>query len=88
MRKIFRRKIERKKFKNYFLFLIILIVVIMSFFMLNNFDKKVTPKIIEISKMKAEQVIYNLVSNKLNYLLVNDSKTLDNMIEIHKNSAG
>ena len=56
--------------------------------MLNNFDKKVTPKIIEISKMKAEQVIYYLVSNKLNYLLVNDSKTLDNMIEIHKNSAG
>lgn len=56
--------------------------------MLNNFDKKVTPKIIEISKIKAEQVIYNLVSNKLNYLLVNDSKTFDNMIEIHKNSAG
>lgn len=88
MKKNFRKKIERKKIKNCFLFFIILIIIFMCVFLLNKFNQIVTPKIIEISKLKAEQVIYNLISNKLNYLLINDTGSLENMIKIHKNSEG
>lgn len=77
----------RRKKANY-IFLIILIILVMTSLMLKKFDEKVTPKLVNVSKIKAEDVIYNVITNNVNRYVLDDSTLLEQIIDVYQNVDG
>ncbi len=69
------------------LFFIFLISTI-TFYYLKSFSDRVTPKIIAISKQKASEAIYDVITNNVNRYILDDSKLLEKIIEVNKNKDG
>lgn len=82
-----KRKITPYKLFNYIIFVVFFIILITSI-MVKKFDQKVTPKIVKISKLKAEDVIYDVITNNVNRYVLNDSELLEKIIEVYQNDAG
>lgn len=82
-----KRKITQSKLFNYIIFVVFLIILITSI-IVKKFDQKVTPKIVKISKLKAEDVIYDVITNNVNRYVLNDSELLEKIIEVYQNDAG
>lgn len=74
--------------KSNIIILIIIIVLSITFFMLNKFSKIVTPKVINISKQKANEVVYDVITNNVNRYVLDDSKLLEKIIIVNKNKDG
>lgn len=68
------------------MFLIIFLIFAITFCLLKKFNKIVTPKLVNISKIKAEDVIYDVITNNVNRYVLDDSTLLEQIIEIYQNA--
>lgn len=88
-RKVRLKNKEKLKIKkSNIILLIIIIVLIITFFMLKKFSDVVTPKVVNISKQKANEVVYDVITNNVNRYVLDDSRLLENIIVVTKNSEG
>lgn len=69
------------------LFLIFLIVVL-TISHLKKFSDRVTPKIIAISKQKANDMVYNVITNNVNKYVLDNSELLKDIIQVSVNNEG
>lgn len=67
---------------------LICFIVFLTFCFLNEFSNKVSPKIIAISKQKANEVIYDVITNNVNRYVLDDSKLLKEIIQVNVNQEG
>lgn len=88
MKRKARFKNNRKFKKSNIIIVIIIIIFIITFFMLNKFSKTVTPKVMNISKQKANEVVYDVITNNVNRYVLDDSKLLETIIIVTKNDNG
>lgn len=65
--------------------LLIIIILIITFIMLNKFSSIVTPKIESIAKQKANEVVYDVITNNVNRYVLDDSELLETIIIVTKN---
>ncbi|MBE6140439.1 MAG: hypothetical protein E7172_02760 [Firmicutes bacterium] len=69
------------------LIIIFMLIFFLTFSLLNNYYKKVNPKIIEIVDIKLEKIMKLFLSGKIGYGILKDN-VLDNILIINKNKEG
>lgn len=82
----FKSKVKIKRKKSNIILLIIVLILIITFFMLKKFSDVVTPKVVILSKQKANEVVYNVITNNVNRYVLDDSKLLEDIIMVTKNN--
>lgn len=76
---------------NFRIFGIVILIFLISMntmYLLGKFSDKVTPKIISVGKQKANELIYDVITNNVNRYVLDDSKLLEKIIVIHSNEKG
>lgn len=81
-RKQFIAKKAKKKFN--IMFIISLIIVVNAVFLLYYFSEKITPKMVEMAKIKANDEVYSLINNNVGERL--RKVDLTNLLKLTKNA--
>lgn len=85
MRKYSKLKIRRSIKISYIIWIVLFLIIINTIFLLNNFNKKVNPKIETIVNMNIDKMINNIITE---YSLKEDYDTIKNILVINKNNNG
>lgn len=83
--------IKKKNKKRHTIIVYILIAIFINLIALNFlkvFNERVTPRVLTISKQKAKEVVYNVITNNVNKYVLDDSKLLKEIIDVHENDSG
>lgn len=75
---------RKKKKKTTMFGLVFLLICFFCGFFLNQFNKKITPKLLEIATKNIEKITYNMFNN-YSILAEMDKNALDNILKIQKN---
>lgn len=67
--------------------IIITLIFFLTFFLLNQYSKNISPNVIEVAKIKLEKFTKNFLSKNIGYGILNN-KNLENILQINKNKEG